>query len=224
MQGKMVEYKVNGEQHGRGYFSLPEQKRGPGLLMIQEWWGLVPHIQNMADRYARQGFVVLAPDLYDGKTTGEPDEAQKLMMELNIEEAAKTMQAAVSYLRGHDAVEGVKVGALGYCMGGGMTLYLAARGIVDGASPFYGVLPHIELDYSKTVCPILGHYAEHDEATKGLPALKEQLSKSVSRFKFFVYSGTDHAFCNDDRPEIYNDKAAKLAMRRTVEFMKRELS
>ena len=222
MNGQDIVYRVNG-QEGQGYLSLPPSGTGPGLLVIQEWWGLVPHIRNMADRYAEHGFVCLAPDLYQGKTAVEPDEAQKMMMELEISDAAKHMSGAVEYLRSHEKVIPKKVGALGYCMGGGMTLYLASLGEVDAAAPYYGVLVKAKPDYSGVKCPIMGHYAEHDGATEGLDALKTDLADNGVDATFHIYEGTEHAFCNDDRPEIYNAEAAALAMERTVKFMQENL-
>ncbi len=223
MNGTDIEYTV-GSKTMQGYISLPPSGFGPGLLVIQEWWGLVEHIRNMADRYAKHGFVCLAPDLYNGKSTQEPDEAQKMMMELQISSAAEKMAGAVQYLRSHSAVKPKKVGAIGYCMGGGMTLYLASMGIIDAATPYYGVLVNAQPDYSAVNCPIMGHYAEHDGATDNLDALKEQLAHHGVEHQFFIYKGTDHAFCNDDRPEVYNKQAAQLAMDRTVKFMQKTLT
>ncbi len=223
MNGKTIEYYANGKP-ASGYLTMPPEGKGPGLLVIQEWWGLVPHIQNMVDRYASQGFVALAPDLYHGKIAEEPDEAAKLMMEMEIDIAAKDMTEAVNYLRKHEAVTPKKIGALGYCMGGGMTLYLASLGVIDAAAPYYGVLSSKATpDYSGIACPIMGHYAEHDSATESLESLKRTLKALGKNATFHIYPNTNHAFCNDHRPDVYNEQAAHLAMERTVNFLKETL-
>src|SRR5688500_9132320 len=131
-----------------GYLALPDSGSGPGVIVIQEWWGLVDHIKNVADRFANEGFVALAPDLYHGKSASEPDEAGKLMMSLQLEDATKDMSGAVDYLLAHDKVQPKKVGCTGFCMGGAMTFQLALTKPIDAAVPFYG-LPQGEPDWSK---------------------------------------------------------------------------
>src|SRR3954452_9821051 len=115
--GEIVEFPGNGAT-GRGYLASPSPNGGPGVIVIQEWWGLVPHIKDVCDRYAAEGFVALAPDLFHGKTTTEPDEAGKLLMTLNLEQAAKDMGGAVDYLKGHEAVTSQGLVVTGCCMGG----------------------------------------------------------------------------------------------------------
>ena len=137
--------------------------------MIQEWWGLVQHIKNMADRYAARGFVTLAPDLYHGEAATEPDHAMTLMHELEIPQASKDLIGAADYLRSYEANPTGKVGCLGYCMGGGMTLLLASKGAIQAAAPFYGVLPSGLPDPDSIQCPVQGHFAEHDDATNAVP-------------------------------------------------------
>ena len=222
MPGTMVQFTSNGGKTP-GYLSLPASGKGPGVVVIQEWWGLVPHIKNVADRFAAAGYVALAPDLYHGKAAAEPDEARKLMMELQIEQAAKDMAGAVAYLRTHSAVTPKKVGCVGFCMGGGMTLYLASMGLIDAAAPFYGVLTKASPDWRGVKCPILGHYAEHDGATDSLPALKEALKKAGKQAEFHIYPGTQHAFFNDERTQVYNAAAAKLSWERTLAFLGKDL-
>ena len=161
MNGQIITY---GDQKNQGYLSLPKNKQGPGLIILQEWWGLVGHIKLVADRYAENGFVVLAPDLYNGEKATEPNEAQKLMMELKIDEAGDNIESAVKYLRNSENLSTNKVGCIGYCMGGGLSLYMATTGHIDAAVPYYGVLVNVKPDWSKLNCPILGHYAERDPA------------------------------------------------------------
>ena len=126
MAGSMTEIPVNGDAVP-AYISLPPSGQGPGVVVIQEWWGLVPHIRDVADRLAAQGFVALAPDLYRGKETTEPDEAGKLVMEMQLEQAAKDMAAAVDALLAMPETTGQGVGVIGFCVGGGLALFLASR-------------------------------------------------------------------------------------------------
>ena len=164
MNGKTVTF--GPEKNYQGYLSLPQNKTGPGLIILQEWWGLVDHIKHVADRYAKEGYVVLAPDLYDGQKTTEPNEAQKLMLELKAKEASYKISNAIKYIKEENLVSNNKVACIGYCMGGGLALYMATQNIIDAAIPYYGVLVNIKPDWSKVNCPILGHYAEHDKATE----------------------------------------------------------
>ena len=222
MAGQSIEYASNGNT-ATGYLSLPETGSGPGVIVIQEWWGLVPHIEDVADRFAAEGYVALAPDLYHGQSTTEPDEAQKYMMELRMNEAVRDMTGAVGFLRNHDAVDPSKIGCVGFCMGGGLTLYLASTGQIEAAVPFYGVPSFAPDDWGQTACPILGHYAEHDGATDMLPDLQVSLEAAGVEAVFHVYPGTNHAFFNDDRPEIYDEPASKQAWARTLEFFSENL-
>ncbi len=224
MTGTMIEFPSNGGTT-RGYMSLPPSGSGPGLLLIQEWWGLVQHIKNMAGRYSARGFLTLAPDLYHGETTTEPDHAMTLMRELQITEASKDLRGAVDYLRTHEANSTGKVGCVGYCMGGGMTLLLASLKAIDAAAPFYGVLPGGLPDTSTVQCPIQGHFADakNDAATEALPGLEESLKSVGVESEFFIYEGTHHAFCNDDRPDVYNEQACRKALERSVQFFQRHL-
>jgi len=115
--GQMVEFSSNGTSTS-GYLAIPES--GPGVIVIQEWWGLVDHIKDVCDRFAAEGFVALAPDLYHGKSTKSPDEAGKLMMALEIDRAEKDLRGAIQYLLEHEATKGSKVGTIGFCMGGAL--------------------------------------------------------------------------------------------------------
>ncbi|MDZ7732093.1 MAG: dienelactone hydrolase family protein [Acidimicrobiia bacterium] len=124
--GEMVEFPSNGST-ATGYLAVPDRGSGPGVLVIQEFWGLVDHIKDVCERFAAEGFVALAPDLYHGETTDEPDEAGKLMMALNLDRAIRDLGGAADFLAGHDAVTSSKLGVTGFCMGGGLALALAAE-------------------------------------------------------------------------------------------------
>tara|TARA_Y100000590_G_scaffold467829_1_gene648161 strand:+ start:2085 stop:2750 length:666 start_codon:yes stop_codon:yes gene_type:complete len=221
MKGEIITY---GEQENQGYLCLPKNKKGPGLIILQEWWGLVGHIKLVADRYAENGFVVLAPDLYNGEKATEPNEAQKLMMELKIDEAGDNIKSAVKYLRNLENLSTNKVGCIGYCMGGGLSLYMATTGYIDAAVPYYGVLVNVNPDWSTLNCPILGHYAEHDGATEALPEIKKEIEKYRNDSKFYIYENTEHAFFNDERKEVYNKDAAEKSFERTIKFLNKSFN
>jgi carboxymethylenebutenolidase len=196
-------------------------------VLIQEWWGLVPHICDVADRLAAEGFTVLAPDLYNGESSTEPDEAGKLMMGLNLQNAAKDMSGAVDFLQektGH-----TKVGVVGFCMGGGLTLALACQrpDAIAAAAPFYGVIPWPEAqpNWDALTAVVEGHYAENDAfaSPEMAKALEEDLRKRGKNATFHVYAGTDHAFFNDERPEVYNAAAANTAWTRTLALFRANL-
>jgi carboxymethylenebutenolidase len=220
----MVEFPANGKTV-TGYLSLPAGK-GPGVVVIQEWWGLVDHIKDICDRFAAAGYVALAPDLYHGQTTTSPDEAGKLMMALRIDEAEKELRGAVQYLLAHSSVEPKKIGTIGFCMGGALSLYAACENPhVDACVVFYGGHPNVKPNLEKLRAPVLGIYAERDqfvtpESVRQLEAQLKQLGKTA---EIHIYPGVDHAFFNDTRPEVYNREAAEDAWRRTLEFFSTHL-
>ncbi len=225
--GETVRFSANGGE-GSGYLALPPAGRGPGIIVIQEWWGLVPHIKDVADRFAAEGFVALAPDLYDGTTTDEPDEAGKLMMALELDRAATQMGGAIDFLLEHDAVSGDGVGVVGFCMGGGLALWLATkRTDVAAAVPFYGALPWegIEPDFSSTRAAFLGHYADGDDwaTIESAREIEKQLRDLGREATFHIYPNTDHAFFNDTRPEVFDAGASDLAWGRTTVFLREHL-
>ena len=226
--GEMVEFPSNGAT-GSGYLASPAIGAGLGLIVIQEWWGLVPHIKDVCDRFAAEGFTALAPDLYHGESTTEPDEAGKLMMALNLEQAAKDMGGAIDYLEGSDKVRGEGVGVIGFCMGGGLAMMLAVQrnDAVRAVVPFYGLIPweSAQPDWSKLQAPMQGHFAEEDgffgpDKARELEANLTKLGKDV---ELFLYEGAGHAFFNDARPEAYDEPSASTAWVRTLEFLRAKL-
>jgi carboxymethylenebutenolidase len=226
--GQRVEFPSNGTT-GTGYLAAPEQGAGIGLIVIQEWWGVVPHIEDVCERFAAQGFTALAPDLYHGESVTEPDEAGKLMMALNLEKAAKDMSGAVDHLRQSDRVRGDGVGVTGFCMGGGLALVLATQrpDAVKACVPFYGVIPwpNAQPDWSALAAPVQLHIAEKDgffgpDAARQLESQLKELGKEV---ELHVYDGADHAFFNDTRPEVYDEAASSTAWTRTLEFLRSKL-
>ena len=223
--GREIEFASNGEP-ARGYLAVPASGRGPGVVVIQEWWGLVDHIREVCDRLAREGFVALAPDLYRGDSTGDPDEASRLMMDLEIPRAARDLGGAVKALLDHDAVDGPKVGAVGFCMGGQLALYAATRERRVGAVvDFYGIHPKVTLDLSGLEAAVLGIFAERDAFVPPPAArkLESELEHAGKRVEIRIFPGVDHGFMNDTRPDVHDAAAAARAWADAVAFLRREL-
>jgi len=212
----------NGGQ-AHGYLALPPGGRGPGLIVIQEWWGLTAHIASLADRFAAAGFVALAPDLYGGATTHNADEAGKLMSELPVERAAQDLAGAVDYLLGRDEVTGAAVGVVGFCMGGGFALTLAAQqgARIAAAVAFYGVgeLP----EAASITAAVQGHYGLEDAfiPADNARALEAQIAAETGQAPEFHYYPAGHAFLNDENLlGTYDPEQAKLAWDRAVDFLR----
>jgi carboxymethylenebutenolidase len=219
----MVTFPSNGATTS-GYMATPPSGRGPGVVVIQEWWGLVPHIKHVCDRLAAAGFVALAPDMYHGKTASEPDGAGKLFMALNIAQAEKDLRGAATYLLGRSSTS--KIGVVGFCMGGQLALFAATLNQAFGACVnFYGIHPNVKPDYTKLAGPVLGLYAEKDAFVT--PAVARQVDADIRKAgkapEIHVYPGVDHAFFNDERPDVYSPVAAADAWRRTLAFFQAHL-
>lgn len=215
--GAMVEFAANGSTTS-GYLAKPESGAGPGVIVLQEWWGLVGHIKTVADRFAAAGYVALAPDLYHGEATKSPDEAGKLMMALEIDRAEKDLRGAVDYLA-NDA-SGDKLGVVGFCMGGQLALYAASKNARIGACvDFYGIHPNVQPDYAALEAPVLGLFAEKDSFVSPDVAneLEAKLKAAGVATDFHIYPDVDHAFFNDER-EVYNLAAATDAWDRVQNF------
>jgi carboxymethylenebutenolidase len=215
----MVEFGTNGRT-GRGYFVAPDEGEAtaPGVLVIQEWWGLVGHIKNVADRFAEAGFVALAPDLYHGETTTSPDDAGKLMMALRIDEAEKDLRGATDYLASHAA--GDSLGVVGFCMGGQLALLAANRNPrIKACVDFYGIHPNVKLDFGSFDAAVLGLFAEKDGFVTPEVArdLEKNLENAGVETDFHIYPGVEHAFFNDERP-VYDAAAASDAWERVLRF------
>jgi carboxymethylenebutenolidase len=226
MAGSMTEIPVNGDAVP-AYISLPPSGSGPAVVVIQEWWGLVPHIRNVTDRLATQGFVAVAPDLYRGKETTEPDEAGKLVMEMQLDQAAKDMAACVDALLAMPETTGEGVGVVGYCVGGGLALFLASRKAEVSAVVCYYGFPRdgMNWDLSAVKAAVLGHFAEDDDycTPELVERMENELRDAGVDVTFHHYPGTSHAFFNDDRPEVHDAEAAETSWRRTLEFLRAHL-
>ena len=225
--GEMVEFPSNGGS-APGYLATPASGSGPGVLVIQEWWGLVDHIKELCDRFAAEGFVALAPDLYRGASSIEPDEAGKLMMGLNLEQADKDLSGAVDLLVQRSGKEAV--GVVGFCMGGGLALVLGTQrpDVVKAVVPFYGVIPwpSAHPDWSRLDAKVLGHFAEKDAffTPEKAQALEDELKSLGKEAQFFVYKDVDHAFFNDTRPDVYDGDTSQVAWDRTLSHFRSVLA
>ena len=221
--GEMVEFKSNGGTC-TGYLAGTS---GPGVIVIQEWWGLVPHITDIADRFAEEGFVALAPDMYHGEMTDEPDMAGKLLMSMNLATAGKDLSGAVDLLQ--ERTGRTKVGVTGFCMGGGLALMAACLrpDAIAAAAPFYGGMrPDTVIEWDNLAAVVEGHYAATDRGTAAPEAVKELEATLRVKGKdatFHVYPGTQHAFFNDTRPEVYDAAVAKTAWDRTLALFRANL-
>jgi carboxymethylenebutenolidase len=228
VKGKVVAAKVDFSANGRkanGYLARPASGVGPGVIVIQEWWGLVDHIKSVCDRFAADGYVALAPDLYHGEATKSPDEAGKLMMALNIEEAEKDLRGAVSFLASQSSSG--RLGVVGFCMGGQLALYAASRNDRIGACvDFYGIHPNVKPDYARIQGAVLGLFAEKDAYVP--PAAAKELEKNLKAAgvtaNIHVYPGVDHGFFNDTRREVYDIAAATDAWSRVLTFFRERLA
>jgi carboxymethylenebutenolidase len=222
--GERVTMKTNGRTTS-GYLAVPARV-GPPVVVIQEWWGLVPHIERVADRLAAEGFVALAPDLYHGKTTKSPDEAGKLMMSLQIEGASRDLAAAIDYAAAAKEATGSAVGTIGFCMGGALSLFAACRNAEVGACVvFYGGHPNVKPDLASLGAPVLGLFAGKDTFVTPavVAALDRQMTELGKRHSFYTYPDAAHAFFNDDRPEVYDPEASRDAWAKTIAFLRQEL-
>ena len=225
--GEMVEFPSNGGT-ASGYLALPEGT-GPGVIVIQEWWGLVPHIKEVAERFAQHGFVALAPDLFHGRHTTEPDEAGRLLMSLSMDQAAADIAGAAAFLAERPEVTG-KIGTVGFCAGGSLALWSATlTPRIVATVGFYPFLPWERRapqwsNYAGKASIV--HCSEEDgtSAAEGVQLAKRAIEDAGGKVALYDYAGTRHAFFNDDRPEVYDGAASGTAWARTLEFFRANLS
>ena len=226
--GQMINFD-SGDERYEGYLSIPESGKGPGVLVLQEWWGLVHHIKDVVDRFAKEGFVALAPDLYQGKKAelDEPDEAGKLLMALDIDHTAEVLARAAQWLVERPEVTSQQVGVVGFCMGGQLSMFAACLSDHIGAAVnFYGIHPNVHPDFKELSAPLLGIFAEQDHSFATPEVVKKldgQLTKLGKPHEFHSYPA-DHAFFNNERPEVYDAHAAGDAWQRTLAFFRKNLT
>ena len=210
----------------KAYLARPKaDKKHPAVIVIHENRGLQPHIMDVTRRMAREGFLSLAPDALSplGGTPEDINKVGDMFKQLNNEQTIKNFVAAVRYLKSNPNSTG-NIGCTGFCWGGAMTNQVAVNAPdLKAAVPYYGRQPSDE-DVAKIKAPVLAHYAENDQGiNQGIPAFEEALKKAKIEYKIFTYPGTQHAFNNDTNPARYNEEAAKLAWKRTVDFFREKL-
>ena len=227
----MIEFKRPDGQLLKGYLAEPSDKvNAPGIVVIQEWWGLDDEVKAVADRFAKAGYRALVPDLYRGKLALEAHEAEHLMGDLNFGDAAgQDIRGAVQYLK---VTGSAKVAVTGFCMGGALTV-LAACHVpeLDGSIVWYGNPPLEYVNAASIGKPMLGHWALHDEffPIAGVDQLEEKLKQAGVNYQFHRYD-TKHAFANpksDARglpPLKYSAEAAQLAWDRTIQFLQKYIN
>jgi carboxymethylenebutenolidase len=221
-----VEFPANGST-ATGYLAAPESGRGIPVVVLQEWWGLDDHIRGIVDRLAGEGFLALAPDLYHGETTEQPDEAEQKMMALSMDEAEKEMRGAVDYLAGHEQAEGERAGAVGFCLGGGLAVWAASiNPKVAATVSYYYAMPHGKPDFSKIQGPVLGHFGTGDQmvSVDDAKQLQRELQDAGVEAEFEFYDGAGHAFFNDtNRLGTYDRDHAERSWSRTIDFLREHL-
>ena len=221
--GMHLTYTHNGAS-GEGYLALPESESGPAVIVIQEWWGLVGHITDVVDRFAAAGFVAFAPDLYHGQSASEPDTAKKLLMELNLDLAGSEIIHAADYLLSLPETSTEHVGVVGFCMGGSLAIWSGT--LSPKISATVGFYPGASWERH---APVWANYAgkqamihcSEGDGTSAAPGIQEalcEISAAGGKATSFDYSGTKHAFFNDDRPEVFDAMAASLSWERTLDF------
>ena len=200
-----------------GYLARPMAAgKYPGIVVIQEWWGVDEHVKDVTRRFAQEGYVALAPDLFHGRVTNEPSEAQKLTMALDRSRAVRDVQAAVGYIKENPASNG-NVVTIGYCMGGGISLLAGCQDGLNACIVYYGGLP-TPLDLLNGVkAPVLAVYGSDEEA-RG-KQLEQELRTRGKHVELHVYQGANHAFFND-QGQRYNAEAARDAWQKTLAFLK----
>jgi len=229
--GEMIEFPSNGST-GQGYIASPPNGASStsGIIVLQEWWGLVDQIKRTCDRLAEAGFTALAPDLYHGTTVPltEPDEAGKQMMALTMDAAAKDLSGAVDDLQRRTGR--TQVGVIGFCMGGGLALVLGTQrpDAIKAIVPAYGLIPwpDAQPDFSQLDAAILGHAAGEDDffTPEAAMELEAQLKAQGLDVAFHHYPDVDHAFFNEDRPEVHDPESADLLWDRSIAFFRNSLS
>jgi carboxymethylenebutenolidase len=217
-----------GADTASGYLATPPGGSGPATIVLQEWWGLEEHIRSVCDRLAAEGFFALAPDLFEGETTTQPSEAEQKLMALSMDKAEPQMCGAADYLAGLDGVQGSGIGSLGFCLGGGLSVWASATcPKVTATVSYYYVMPHGKPDFSNVKGPVLGHFGTEDEfiphdASK---ALEQELRDAGVDVEFHYYDGAGHAFFNEvDRLGTYDAQKAQQSWERTVSFLREALA
>jgi carboxymethylenebutenolidase len=218
---QLIEFTYDGGS-AKGIMVKPEGEAlsRPALLLIHEWWGLNEHIDSIAARYANEGYVVLAPDLYGGQVTKDPEEAGRLMQALEAEKGLRILNGAVDFLKATEGVDANRIGVTGFCMGGTFALLLACKNeYIKASAPFYGDVPQEDV-LKDLKAPVLFIGAENDFwiTSEKLTRLSDALANYEKLGEVKIYSGVGHAFFNDTRPDAYDADAAKAAWNEVNRF------
>ncbi len=232
--GRMISFNKNGVEVS-GYLAEPEFGKGPMVFVFHEWWGLVDHIKDVCDRYAKEGFYAFGIDLYKGKTASDPENAGKLMQDLfqnRLMEAEAMVKASIDYFKEMDMgyvarVGEFMLGATGFCCGGTCTWYFGSKFANEFKAlvPYYGLYALVPIDFSKIKAPVLALHAGKDAFIPLSEVLKaiEECNKNNLQAQFVIYSGVDHAFFNNTRPEVYHEEYANDAWEKTIAFFNKYL-
>ncbi|MEJ6007578.1 dienelactone hydrolase family protein [Paucibacter sp. AS339] len=220
--GQMIEFQRPDGGSSRAYLAEAQSTEGlkrPGLILIQEWWGLNPNICAIADRYAAAGYTTLAPDLYRGRLANNADEATHLKQNLDFADAThQDLAGALNFLLQHCN----KVGVSGFCMGGALTIAAAVHlPALSAASCFYGIPPAALADPTQIKIPFQGHFANQDDWCT--PAAVDTLQGQVPASAEIHRYAAEHGFFNDTRPEVFDAASAELAWTRTLDFLRQHL-
>ncbi|HTZ88486.1 MAG TPA: dienelactone hydrolase family protein [Solirubrobacteraceae bacterium] len=211
-----------------GYLATPESGSGLATIVLQEWWGVEGHIRSVCDRLAAEGFFALAPDLFDGETTDQPSEAEQKLMALQMDKAEPQMCGAADYLSGLDGVQGSGVGSLGFCLGGGLSVWASATcPKVTATVSYYYVMPHGKPDFSNLKGPVLGHFGTNDAfiPLEDAKSLESEIRDAGVDVEFNYYDDQGHAFFNEvDRLGTYDAESAQLSWQRTIDFLRASLA
>jgi len=225
--GEKVTFASNGGT-SEGYLAVPAGGHGDAVIVVQEWWGLVAHIRDVVDRFADAGFVALAPDFYHGAATTEPDEAQRLLMDMAVPQAAADLAGAAAYLKGLAQVDG-GIGVAGFCAGGSLALWSATvTADISSVCAFYpgGYTARLAPDWSAYAGKAVVIHCSEEDGTSAAPHIQsviKGIGAAGGKVTIYDYAGTDHAFFNDDRPEHFDRDAATLAWARTLDFFRSTL-
>ena len=222
MSGEKVTFN---EGRTQGYLARAQDGQGPGVIVLQEWWGLVPHIEEVCDRFAAEGFTALAPDLYHGESTTSPDDAGKLMMALNIDQTEQDLAGATRFLLDHDGVSSKVLGSVGFCMGGQLSLFAATKNpSIKACVVYYGIHPNVKPDYSRLNGPVLGFFGEKDsmvtpdtvaQLKKDIEAAGKKPSSSPTPAPSTPFSTTPAPRCTTPRPRGTAGSACSASLKRT---------
>lgn len=227
----MIEFGVPGGERVSGYLAVPEKdqigpptesENAPGVVVVQEWWGLNSQIKDVADRLSLEGYRALVPDLYRGRVTQDPDEAQHLMQGLDWAGATNhDIRGALHFLKAN----GQPTAVLGFCMGGALSIMAGVNlEETNAVVCFYGIPPKEQADPARMAAPFLGHFASEDGwcTPEAVNALEADLKQSNMPVEIHRYEG-QHGFFNEQRPPVYNEEAAAQAWERTIAFLRRHI-